>query len=146
MNKNVKYSEQGRCGPSWSEIEKAFDNYDGEPTLVTFVEAEYDFNIAKSSHEIEGNWVGIVHDPLDTHKYYKNHGKRRNHLKGRGFRKSLERCKGLFFLTKTDSVTNGGLRWMAWDTTSNAITDSTQFRTMNIDFHGMPSWRTTINE
>ena len=102
MNKNVKYSEEGRCGPSWSEIERAFDNYDGEPTLVTFVEAEYDFNIAKSSHEIEGECIGIVHDPLDTHKYYKNHGKRRNHLKGRGFRKSLERCKGLFFLTKTE--------------------------------------------
>ena len=102
MNANVKYSEHGRCGPSWSEIEKTFDNYDGDSTLVTFVEAEYDFNIAKSSHEIEGDWIGIIHDPLDTHKYYKNHGKCRNHLKGKGFRKSLQRCKGLFFLTKTE--------------------------------------------
>lgn len=102
MNANVKYSEQGRCGPSWSEIEKTFDNYDGDSTLVTFVEAEYDFNIAKSSSEIEGEWIGIIHDPIDTHKYYKNHGKCRNHLKGTGFRKSLQRCKGLFFLTKTE--------------------------------------------
>jgi hypothetical protein len=98
----VKYAEPGRCGPSWSKIEQVFSEYDSELTLVTFVEAEYDFNIAKSSHEIEGEWIGIVHDPLDTHKYYKNHGKRRNHLRGRGFRKSLERCKGLFFLTKTE--------------------------------------------
>ena len=102
MNANVKYSEQGRCGPSWSEIEKTFDNYDGGPTLVTFVEAEYNFNIAKSSHEIEGEWIGIIHDPLDTHKYYKNHGKCRDHLKGKGFRRSLQRCKGLFFLTQTE--------------------------------------------
>ncbi len=102
MSQNIKYSPSGKCGPTWTDVEKVFEDYGGKPTLITFVEAEYDFKIAKSSHEIEGEWIGIIHDPIDTHKYYKNHGKFRNHLKGRGFLKSLEGCKGLFFLTKTE--------------------------------------------
>lgn len=102
MSQNIKYSPTGKCGPTWTDVEKVFEYYDGKPTLITFVEAEYDFKIAKSSHEIEGEWIGIIHDPIDTHKYYKNHGKFRNHLKGKGFLKSLRRCKGLFFLTKTE--------------------------------------------
>ena len=101
-NPNVKYSAEGRCGPSWSDIETIFNNYDSEITFVPFVESEYNFSIGRSPHEIEGEWVGIMHDPLDTHKYYKNHGRLRNHLKGRGFRKSLERCRGLFFLSKAE--------------------------------------------
>ncbi len=102
MNTNVKYSEEGRCGPSWSMVEKVFKKYDKEPLFITFVEAEYNFRIAKNSHEINEDWVGIIHDPLNTHRYYMNHGKFRNHLNGKGFRKSLNRCQGLFFLTQTE--------------------------------------------
>ena len=90
MSQNIKYSPRRKMWtPTWTDVEKVFEYYDGKPTLITFVEAEYDFKIAKSSHEIEGDWIGIIHDPIDTHKYYKNHGKFRNHLKGKGFLKSL---------------------------------------------------------
>ena len=100
MSQNIKYSPPQNVHQHGQMLRKYLSIMMVNQLLLHLLRLEYDFKIAKSSHEIEGDWIGIIHDPIDTHKYYKNHGKFRNHLKGKGFLKSFRRCKGLFFLTK----------------------------------------------
>ena len=50
----------------------------------------------KGGKVLTSNWVGIVHDPENTHDYYKQ----RNLYKNEVFLKSLPFCKGLFCMSK----------------------------------------------
>jgi len=59
--------------------------------FITFCEMYF----YKNGGPIETNWVGIIHDPPKTLKYYSN----KNLLKHENFVKSLPYCKGLFCMS-----------------------------------------------
>lgn len=60
-------------------------------TFVSFCE-NYIYNFNKP---ITSDWIGIIHDPHDTHKFYKD----KNFIKNAHFVASLPHCKGLYCMS-----------------------------------------------
>ena len=77
---------------NWRIIEKI--------TVSTFTLTRIKFTFCemyfyKGESQINEDWVGILHDPEDTEKYYPE----KNRLKHHVFRNSLSKCKGLFCMS-----------------------------------------------
>ena len=61
--------------------------------FVTFCEMY--FYSDKDGKALKQDWVGIIHDPEDTHLYYEN----RSIINNTNFKQSLPYCKGLFCMS-----------------------------------------------
>lgn len=80
---------------NWREIENYLEHkiQSNIPLLfITFVEM-----YVKSQTILKSDWVGIIHDPPNTHDFHNN----RNILKNPYFINSLPYCRGLFCMSKT---------------------------------------------
>lgn len=79
---------------NWEIIENSIKNSimcNKKITFISFCEMYF----YKGGKSINNNWVGIIHDPEDTNKYYGN----KNLFKNENFLKSLLYCKGLFCMS-----------------------------------------------
>ena len=79
---------------NWRIIENYLENKlisNKNLILITFCEMYF----YKGGRSLKKDWVGIIHDPENTHLYYPN----KNILKNKQFIESLPNCKGLFCMS-----------------------------------------------
>ena len=95
MNENISILKCNIVAHNnWRIIE---DNLEGrlfskkKLIFITFCEMYF----YKGGKSLTQDWVGIIHDPENTHLYYKN----KNITKHKKFKESLKYCKGLFCMS-----------------------------------------------
>lgn len=80
---------------NWKIIEDHMEKHLRADTKITFVSFVESAKCFRSNKMISGKWVGILHDPPNSHKFFP----RRNILKNRFFINNLENCVGLFCMS-----------------------------------------------